>query len=355
MVYFFVAIVLFLFSLSFENRKYSKKQLSLICLTSAIFLALFEGLRWEIGTDWDPYYQYFRFLDNEHNEIGYYYITKAIRLFTDKYTFYLLLQAFFFYLTFAAFIIKHSDNPGISLTILYCSFLPFWGCNRQFLALTIIILSIDFVLRRKFLPFFLCVAIATSMHTTAIIFAPVYFLYNFQYKSSFVVVASIVAIYVGAMGYLNNIPYLNLLAYMDDTSGDKMMAYLSKDITGSFSIPGAMRRLLIVIGGLYVRPRIKDKTFDYFLIVYTIGAIIYLLFISTQLQLIAGRGVMYFTVMEIVLVPQIIRSFTSNKSNRVIIWSVYFAILLYLLNRDLNYYYLMSGEEIFRPYKTIFN
>ena len=51
---------------------------------------------------------------------------------------------------------------------------------RQAIAMSICLFSIEFVKKRKFIPFFLVVFLASTYHKTAIVFAVIYFLYGIK-------------------------------------------------------------------------------------------------------------------------------------------------------------------------------
>lgn len=78
--------------------------------------------------------------------------------------------------------IKHYSNivwMGVILFLLIC-----FSCSlfilRQFLAMAITLFSCKYVIERKPIPFLLLITLAFTMHQTAVIFLPVYFLYGIK-------------------------------------------------------------------------------------------------------------------------------------------------------------------------------
>ena len=78
--------------------------------------------------------------------------------------------------------IKHYSNivwMGVVLFLLMC-FTRSLFILRQFLAMAITLFSCKYVIERKLIPFLLLITLAFTMHQTAIIFLPVYFLYGIK-------------------------------------------------------------------------------------------------------------------------------------------------------------------------------
>ena len=83
-------------------RKEFNKKLTLFFLI-VIPIALLDGLRWEMGTDWAPYYDFF--MGNEQGmrqtsfDPGFIIYTDIINYFTDNYSVYLLSISLITYLS----------------------------------------------------------------------------------------------------------------------------------------------------------------------------------------------------------------------------------------------------------------
>ena len=94
----FVFILVFSFIEIFTSIKQQYKLYMFYIVVLLLFFLSF--LRWERGTDWDSYYNIFinegfRSWD-DHTEIGYLYLNKLVRKFTDNYTIFLFVQSFIF-------------------------------------------------------------------------------------------------------------------------------------------------------------------------------------------------------------------------------------------------------------------
>lgn len=115
-------------------------------------------------------------------EAGFLLLSKAIGFLTGnaeifKMIVILLISAPIFYR-----IVKDSDFPELSLLI-YVS-MGFWmislGVYRQYMAISILTFSYQYIEQRKIIPSFALFALAFLFHRTAVVFIPVYFLYGFK-------------------------------------------------------------------------------------------------------------------------------------------------------------------------------
>lgn len=84
----FCAIIFYSFYELYSKDKVTKKAL---LYNIYIVIILLRGLRWETGTDWVSYLTHFNNPESIDFEIGYELLVKCVRLFTIKYTWFLLI------------------------------------------------------------------------------------------------------------------------------------------------------------------------------------------------------------------------------------------------------------------------
>jgi hypothetical protein len=116
-------------------------------------------------------------------ESGYRIYTFLATLVSDNFTVFLAItHAIILFLTWRA-IKKHSVDYYVSF-IIYFSFLFLGSMNhfRQAIAIAITSLGIDSLFQRKPVKYFAIVALATLFHQSAIIMAPVYFMYGVRFS-----------------------------------------------------------------------------------------------------------------------------------------------------------------------------
>mgnify|MGYP002516214729 CR=1 FL=1 len=102
-----IAVFMFLEMFNKDIVEKYKYVFAFICFTLLVFQ---DGFRWETGTDWDPYHNFFEELtisiqpDDSEFDIGYILFSYIIRIITDNYTVFLTVFAVLFYSAFFYFI-----------------------------------------------------------------------------------------------------------------------------------------------------------------------------------------------------------------------------------------------------------
>ena len=134
-------ISIFVF-LEMFNKDIIEKYKYVFAFTCFALLVFQDGFRWETGTDWDPYHNFFEDLtisiqpEDSDFDIGYVIFTYIIRSISDNYTIFLTVFSVIFYSGFFYLIFKCSDAPFTSLLVFYMSTVYYMGMNRQFTAMT---------------------------------------------------------------------------------------------------------------------------------------------------------------------------------------------------------------------------
>lgn len=350
-IYICIAGLFFLFSFITYNK--SNKKCHSLLLFSSIILIVFEGTRWKIGTDWDAYYNNFLLQEwSEHLEYGYVLLNKVIYSFSHSYTIFLIVLSSFFYISLYSLLRRYSVAPLMSLVIYFCSMMWLLGCNRQLIAMYVFLLSLKFAFENNLKAYLLCFIIGFSFHSTAIFTIPAFFLINKGISNRLIYISIVLALLIGLSGIVNNIPYIEYISFLDSSSSSKAEFYLDGDIAG-YSYLGTLKRLFILIPCLLCRDKINNNYYSTFCILYATGCILFFVFNGSILQLIAARGALYFNVMEIFIIPLLIRTLFSNMSIQKIIWFLYFLLILYMMNRDMVSYADGYDGDIYRPYKSV--
>lgn len=365
MIYYLTAVVFFLMSVKYPRlndttailslKQHHNKSVLFFLGISIFWLVLHDGLRWEIGTDWDSYYNFF--INNEaaaHYEIGYTIVTRVFRAFTDSYTLYLLAQALFTYIILYHFIKSYSVYPEMSLCIFYCTMIGLMGSNRQLIAIAICLMSVKYVIYRSLPKFLICLLVACCFHTTSMVFVLTYFLYNIKLKYYYVWGIIALCIIINLAGLINNIPFIEYAVFLDSNSAEKLSFYANNDSLSGFSIFGTLKRCLIISAALYCKPK-SAKVYNLFLNMYIVGTVIYTLFIGSILGIMAGRGAVYFNISEIILLPYIFYFIYIKMGHRIskTIWLIFFIFLIYMMYRDMLSYVIAYDLNIYTPYKSV--
>ena len=364
-VYFFVAICAVLDSI-IKDRPV---KLALLLVSGATVVALI-ALRWNIGTDWDAYHQYFLANINgvvygselvDHFDIGYRYLNTFVALITSHYTVFLLITTLLSTGIVCYLLWKHTDHPTIGFFVFLCSYVPihFMGSIRRSIAISFALLSIFICLKAKgkFISFFTMVA-STAFHKTSLVAVPVLFLKPTPWRNI------VVFIFLGGTAFLGfvNISELTLLKIGEVAPKDSEIGLLITIANYSgdnykLHTPDSLDPIRQSVLSL-----VKKYVFFYFLYnaaknkkmhssinivlykIYVIGVCIYSVFIGAPIiQTIST----YYLVIEVFLAAIL---FGHLSGVRKIMFIVFLAASGFLaFESGLSVY-----PDLFFPYKSIF-
>jgi hypothetical protein len=325
----------------------------------AVTLLIFhDGLRWGIGTDWNIYREYFEdCLDNnrENFEIGYVLINQAVRVLTSNYSVFLVVHAIIVYYLISKSIYKYGVNPLFSIFFFYCIMLTYMGMNRQYISFAICIYSYQFIFDKKIFKFLACIAIAFFFHKSALFFVFAYFL-NRQFKTQYLLTILILILSISLLGLMNKLP-LDLFFLFSESIGDKVTFYAESNFLTTnllLTVLALAKRSIWIILAIRFRKKIKnmDAHFNFFFNLYFVGAIIYILFNNTILQVVVARGVLYFNIAEIFLIPYILTIFKNDFTRKL----VFILVAIYgmlTIQKGMNFYKEDLGFDIYRPYNSV--
>ena len=148
-----------------------------------IIFTLFRGLRWNVGTDWDQFYEvymhsgfgniftYSRGNDDRVMDFGYMFINAVFHQVGFSYTIFLLVTSLIIQLCFYHFSLKQSRYPILTMIMLMFVGMPF--PVRQSISYAIAIWGLSFLMDKKFIKFVIVSLIATSIHKGSAIILPV--------------------------------------------------------------------------------------------------------------------------------------------------------------------------------------
>lgn len=168
-----------------ERKKIGRNSFLVFCF---IPMFLISALRYNIGVDYPTYIKAFKIaseitisLNNLFDWLqpGFVVLCKVVSFFFGQ-NFIILFAIIAFFTLFFWFkaISQNSPDPFLSIYILICSCIYYQSFNqmRQMLAVAILTYSVRFILKRDILRFFICIAIATSFHFSAVVFIFAYFI-----------------------------------------------------------------------------------------------------------------------------------------------------------------------------------
>jgi hypothetical protein len=229
-------------------------------------------------------------------EFGYYIIAKICYSVSQSFQFFLFVYNSIMLSLFFVWIKRESVN--VELSVVLFLLLAYSGSIyilRQYMAIAILLLSYRYILERKLIKYLLVVVIAISFHRTAVIFLPLYFIFN--QKNKYAIVLAIVSFGVIAFWAVQN-PYL----FVENlTANENYMKYLDKE-EYSGTIMVALVNMTFLAAYIFIigKKILHDDVSRLFFIMLTIATIVSFWGVGFPL---VGRLVKYYDIVLIVTIP----------------------------------------------------
>lgn len=318
---------------------YCKKDKKIFLIGAAIIPLLIGGLRYNVGTDYMSYYDFYK--NSSFIDPGFYFISSVARYFGSYqliFFIYNLLTLLFVFLG-----LKNLDKqyrPIAYLCFLFLFFTVSFNAIRQMLAVSIVFFSYKYAINKRILPFVMAILFATIFHTTAIFGIILYPLLNLNKK--FMKVAALIIMLVAVLNYQNIVSVLVNLSFFDHFS-----SYESYVGNATFSNMSFFADLLVLAYLVFAKKRAseRDPTFRKYLFIYIIGIILSLTGFSDPY---VKRIALYFTITSVALLS-IASSSYENKKNRLINQMI---VVIFVISKFIIQIYLLGQADII-PYNFI--
>lgn len=135
------------------------------------------------------------------NERAYVYLNVLLAHFTaNRYIFILIVTLFIYALLYDSLKTYFEEYPFAILLFLGLFYFFTYTYLRQVLATCFTWYSFRFIIKRKFIPYLLCVIIAYNFHNSAIIFFPMYFVPIKKYSKRTIIIAMVAFLLIGTLG-----------------------------------------------------------------------------------------------------------------------------------------------------------
>ena len=315
-----------------------------ILYTFFLILLVFVGFRVGIG-DTVTYYDIFRFPDKYATliEDGYLWFQKFVRsILDDPHVFIFIFSFLLLAVKFIAFL-KITPYPCIAL-LFYCGyFLIVQDMNqiRQGMAAGILLLSLSYVIQRRFIPFLILVVLAALIHASAYVFLIAYPLFEAKkfFKKFFVLpFLSFFTLFIDLNEILTTYAYqlLDILSFLRGTAAHtKITTYLiesQNNFAGPRFFVGSL--FLVVYGVLFVVQNLKTKNpvFSGLLNIYFLGII--LNFLGANLEFL-NRISWYFIFVAAILYGYLVH-FQKNIYNKTLLVLLLCFIVFFKVNSYVN-------------------
>lgn len=330
------SIFIWQFILKLSNIKNSNLYLTIIMTIQLFILSAFR--HYTVGYDTVNYVNRYSIIANTpfNNlpnisgrldfEMGYIYVNKFLSYINSDYRFLLIVTSLFILISFGIFIYTNSKITWLSYFVFIT--LGYWGNSlnvlRQFISISILLLGIRFVQKSQLGRFIFTVLVASTIHTSALFFVVIYPLSKLNLNRYFYIIYSLSLALLFrfaqpvTLWLMYNFGYSDLSNRLDSGSGFGMLILL----------------VIILIGSLLFKRQteVYIENFDLYIKILLVGILLNVLALNFAM---IGRAMLYFTIINIVLIPNLI-SAMQNTNNRIIVtsaivisflWFYYFVLM----------------------------
>ncbi|WP_253072901.1 EpsG family protein [Riemerella anatipestifer] len=282
-------------------------------------------------------------------ERGYIFVSSVFRLLGVDFNWFLLMLgiwcAFSLYKVFS----RHTVNAFLLFTIFlgkgYLYY--FFTAQRQVIAMCICWLGIQYILKRKLLPFLLIVVLASLFHTSAIVFAVVYFLPKIRLSRRSVIVLFLGSLLVGVSS-LGALLGGWLSGYLPSFAATKLVGYLEGEGKG-VNVLNFLEIVPVFVFVLMHRKFMEErvKNFNLFFNIYLLFIFITLAFYNFD---IISRVKGYYLVGYIAVISAI----PYAVKNRKLGFGILIVVLLYFCAVMVRELLVFDDGEGYLPYQSFF-
>lgn len=361
-IYLFILLLFLIFGIAEVNgslRNDNKR----ICYFGLIGLFWILGIiRWETGTDWDSYYEFFRDrntieeFENRGFEPFYTYIAYTVKSITEEYWVFLLVCTSLIYILVPPTIYKYSPLPFISLLLYFLLRKADIFFTRESIALAFCLFSLRFIEKRRLVSFIITVLVGAQFHRSVMIFLPAYYVYSMRISTKQMIMV------VGVVFFVSLIALNVLRDYLQTVSSvfgavfeDKTETYLDRGDATAEDYGVSLERSLIqgvINNGFFLllfAYALKKKDSSFMKGLFNIYAVsIMLLFITLPFSLTLARVYNSYNLVSILLIGHAFSCF--GKKNVSFYYLLFF---FYICVRFSMQTFFGGYSYCFVPFKSI--
>lgn len=326
---------------------------------SIIFILFFlSAFRFERGTDWFTYEDYFAYLQGGADgwlEPGFTLLNRLVHSVSSNYS------CMVFAVSAIVFVLKPkalytlATYPFVALLTWYAISLADIFPVRQTIASALLLYSVIFIVRKQFVPFLILIVLATTFHASSFIFFIAYYLFHLRISRRLSVLAFAGSFIVafGAQGLMEKV----LTSLSNPIVQEKIGSYLSAGTDETYGsirsakdilIRGFVNRgmILILVFTLLNNLRKHDPVLNGWGNLFVFGSIVFAFMTSVNVAL--GRLSVYFDLAQLFIFAYLFK-LRMSTGDRVIVYSLLALYLFYRFYGVVNNYY-----ELYIPYKSVF-
>ena len=280
------------------------------------------------------YYYYYS------SEVGYTFLNVLISFFTENRYIFILIVTLIIYTCLFISLRKYTENYPLAVVL----FMGLWffftfTYLRQVLAATIVWLSIQYVIERKLWKFLVVFLIGFSMHNSAIIFFPLYFIPLKKFSPKLIVGVMLFLLLLG----LSPLPNSLFEVYESSSIVERHAEYnASGDLRIAYILEAFFFLYLILKSYKYIP---ADKSHVVLLNMALIFCGILLLFVRSE----NGGRLSWYYMIGIIATITSICTYKTNIQNKIPLFLIGLSLFLYIR--------IYTGWQVYLnlyPYKTFF-
>jgi hypothetical protein len=358
MIYYLLISILFIFSL-FQQINLKKDQLKLLKYFSVTLLIIIGGLRFEVGADWFAYKKLFlahsnySSIFNAREEKLFMFLMVSIKNIINSYSFFIFILFNIAFLLKVKILNYYSKDIFLSLLVYVSAIFLYFDLNgiRQGLAISIVLLSIPYILNKNIYKYLFLILMAIFCHTSAIIFLPFYWIANIRFKKKYIlqILTLVVVFSIPLREFVLNSSLLDYLFTFQRLSGYEDILFNPKKNTviSIFSLAVFQRFVILFLFLFYYKKLKCDKKLKNLLLNgYVISLMIFLI-LSFSAEFAARLG-FYYKSLELLIIPLIV-------SSQIKIINKVFLLILFLIYAIIAVYRLLSVDgNALIPYNLYF-
>lgn len=327
-----------------------------------VCLFLLSSLRWETGTDWTPYYDFFlaqkQITFISWLEPGYTFLCSLCYVISGgHYSVFLAVIATIILYLKSSMIKKYSIYPFFTILVWWTIYLADIFPVRQTIAIGFTLYAIRYVIEKKKWKFVLFVCCAATFHLSALIFLPAYYLFSLKTKR-IILILSLLGSYL--LAYLSTSfahSFLSLIGF--DFIQERLQSYMSDGDDQTYG--GLYTAAQILFRGLINKVIIFIPVFTYLwkyvekdsLLRGWINLIFWGTILATSITSISPAlsrlGIYYDVAIQIFLIPYFIK-IKMPQFSKFLVFLFIIAYLFYRFNGV-----VVNYESEYIPYISIFS
>ena len=342
------SVVMLLIAQKFKDNKIVKITAYIL---GALSFFVVSAIRYDVGTDYfyryaPDYIKLGQGIDVTNLEIGYKAIVSICLLITKDYAIiFAVTSAIIIGLTFYT-IYKESPYPVLSVIIYFGTGFFFHSLNlmRQYIAISIVLYSYKYLIKKEYIEFILCIILACLMHSISLVFIIAILLCDrevFDLKRTIII--SILLLIFGKYIWhyvIDLIVNHTRFAVYIGSKFDKSKLRIYDIIFNAI--------LYIIIYYLYKHTKEKGRTEKFFLNMQACS-LFFMILASTMYLLF--RFSFFFGIFNIISIPYFLEKSDIDKKKKIAV----LVILIITLCGYITKTNIIGNTDEVKPYKTIFN